>query len=125
MQKIKYEEEVSNLKAKVRSIDEKRWECIQLQEKIESEEDDKERMLFHAGRFNQEMEEDWRLRNMIGQKSYLFEEEAEVLQRIQAEHRMLREEKGEAFRKYENQLSEQEEEYQIELKRIYRRINNG
>lgn len=120
MNQREYEDKYDEIKSELRKLEEEQQDCRSLKRAIEAEEEDRERALNIIYVRNEELEKDWRRRNMIGNKDYLFQETEERLNKVRSERNSILRDDFDDLNQYMKKLSQQEEEYQEKLSKLKR-----
>lgn len=124
MDQREYEEKYNKIKSGLREFGEKKQVCLALKRVLEIEEEDREREIKVAYTRNEEIEEDWRNRNMIGNKGYLFRENEAILRKINFARNDLLQNNFEDLSQYTKELSLKEEEYRERLLKLTQEYEN-
>lgn len=112
------DEKYDEIKSELRKLEEQEKECLSIKRALESEEDAREKELKAASMQNREIEEDWRKRNMIGNKGYLFSDHEVTLRKISSERNNLLSDGVEDLNQYMKKLSWKKDDYQKELSKL-------
>lgn len=120
MNQRQYNDEYKKMQGELQDIKGKEEECHQLKQKLSSEEEWKEKDILAAVQLNDDIEFDWKNRNMLGDKQCLFEEEDFLLKSIASERNCLLSEDFEDLKQYIKKLLRREEDCQENLSRLWR-----
>lgn len=115
-----YEEEYNKIQNEIKNIEKKEQECIELKQKIELEEEERDKEIRRAIMLNDEIEEDWRSRNMLGNREYIFSDGEMLFKKVCSERNNILVDGMKDLNQYVKKLSWQEEDCREQLSRLSR-----
>lgn len=118
MNQQQYDKKCEQIQRELQQIEQTNRNCRLLKKQIALDEEEKEENISVAVQLNNNIECNWKDRNMIGNKQYLFEEEKNLLRKITSERNSLWQNDFDDLKQYIKKISWKREACQKNLLKL-------